>query len=93
MLHMKSFTLNSIQNSFFVVFLYAIGRISRLFECRSHPSGKSVGNVSCIGLNILYISTVVIRLKAPLNFIKLVHQRNSIHHLTLLLVRETCGVH
>ena len=35
-------------------------------------------------------------IKAPLNFIKLVHQMNSIHHLTLLLVRGTCrniGVH
>ena len=35
-------------------------------------------------------------IKAPLNFIKLVHQRNSMHHLALLLVRVTCrniGVH
>ena len=42
------------------------------------------------------IYTVVIQLKAPLNVIKLVHQRNSMHHLALLLVRVTCrniGVH
>ena len=35
MLYMKSFTLNSIQNSLFCFFVCNIGRISRLWDRRS----------------------------------------------------------
>ena len=47
-------------------------------------------------MSVILLGSVHSPGKSELNFIKLVHRRNSIHHLALLLVRGTCrnmGVH